>query len=272
VKVVFRLKTVVAAIGAMSALALGSPAPAAQFLYTVTGLTTDDVTNLHGESGSTLPVGEAFTLSFLIDDALPTAHYSYGAGQSSAVGGGQYMNATRPPVSATLTVGSYSYTIRSGDLAEFIDTNPGSPDATGILTQELDLGSVEKNLSAGRIDFGTRFNRNEICCLSFSSYNNNSFDWLDLSLISTDFASADFRETGTFALGAGSTGSFLSGFDNVDRLEIPAFDYVSTGLSASQLTVAAVPEPHTWAIMIAGVGFIGMSLRARTARPSAGNA
>lgn len=246
-------------------LTLGSAASAVQFLYTVTGITTDNVTNLHGETGSTLPAGEAFTLSYLIDDALPTGDYSYGADQSSAAGGGQFLSGTRPPVSATLTVGSFSYTIRTGDLVQFLGSTPEGGDPTGTLIQELDLGSIEKTLSSNRIDLQAGFNRNELCCLSFNSYNDNYFDRLNLSLISADFTSADFREIGTFALSPGSVGSFLTGFDRLDRSEIPNFGYQSTGLSASQLTVAAVPEPATWAIMLCGVGYVGLSLRRRTA-------
>ena len=254
-----RLKAVLAAVATISSLAPGGAANAAQFLYTITGTTTNDVIDLYGYEGASLPVGEAFTLSFLVDDSLPTAQYDYGVNQSYAKGGGQYSIGTRPPVSATFQTGSFNYTIRSGDFYQpYAIDSVGDP--TGTWIQELDLGSVNKNLAAGTLDFSTRFDRAESCCGVFYGYNGNSIDQLDLSLISPDFNSIDFRETGTFTLAPGSTGSFLTGYLGQDRSSTTVY-YESAGLSATQLTVSAVPEPQSWAIMILGVGYVGMTLR-----------
>lgn len=259
----FRLKTVLAG-AALSSLTLGSAANAAQFLYTITGVTTNDVIDLYGYEGATLPVGEAFTLSFLIDDALPTAQYDYGVNQSYAKGGGQYSTVTRPPVTATFQSGSFNYTIRTGDLLQPYGID-GVGDPTGEFIQELDLGSVNKDLAAGELTFSSRFDRHNVCCGIFYGYSGNSIDQLDLSLFSPDFKSIDYRETGTFDLAPGSIGSFLTGYIGQDRSSTTVY-YESAGLSATQLTVAAVPEPQNWAIMLFGAGFIGMSLRARRMR------
>ena len=63
----------------------------------------------------------------------------------------------------------------------------------------------------------------------------------------------------------GSVGSFLTGYLGQDRSSTTVY-YESAGLSATQLTVAAVPEPGAWAIMLFGAGFVGMSLRSRRTR------
>ena len=248
----------------MSLLTSGSAAPAAQFLCTITGTTTNDVIDLYGYEGATLPVGEAFTLSFLVNDALPTAQYDYGVNTSYAKGGGQYSTATRPPVSATFQTGSYSYTIRSGDFLQPYGVD-GVGDPTGEFIQELDLGSVGKDLAAGDLSFSMGFDRHNVCCGIVYGYSGNSIDQLDLSLLSPDFTSIDYRETGTFDLAPGSVGSFLTGYLGQDRSSTTVY-YESAGLSATQLTVAAVPEPGAWAIMLFGVGFVGMSLRSRRTR------
>lgn len=248
----------------LASLTLAGSAHAAQFLYTITGTTTNDVIDLYGYEGATLPVGEAFTLSFLVDDAQPAAQYDYGVNQSYAKGGGQYSTITRPPVTATFQTGSYSYTIRTGDFLQPYGID-GVGDPTGEYIQELDLGSVNKDLAAGELIFSTRFDRHNVCCGIFYGYSSNSIDQLDLSLFSPDFTSIDYRETGTFNLAPGSIGSFLTGYIGQDRSSTTVY-YESAGLSATQLTVAAVPEPQSWAIMLLGAGFVGMSLRTRKMR------
>src|SRR5262245_54400483 len=89
------------------------PAQAAQFLYTITGVTTDNVLGgIYGFSDPTLPVGVDFKVTYLVDDALPTAAYDYGVQQSYAKGGGLFVGGgSRPPVSGTLQIGSSSYTV-----------------------------------------------------------------------------------------------------------------------------------------------------------------
>lgn len=252
----------------VSSLAFAGAADAAQFLYTITGTTTNDVTGPNALEGATLPVGVDFTLSYLIDDALPTAQYVYNATQSAAIGGGQFDGSTRPPVTATLTVGSYSYTIRTGDFFQPYNIDPVG-DPVGVTIQELDLGLVGKYMPEREINLVAGFNRNETCCGIFFGSSSDYFDRLDLSLSSPDFTSADFRETGTFNLGSRSGGSFLTGFTTLDRSEVPFASYEGVGLSATQLTVAAVPGADAWAMMIAGTGLIGASLRQRRARERA---
>lgn len=258
-------RRILALVGAVAALTFDGAAQAAQFLYTITGTTTNDVTGPNALEGATLPVGADFTLSYLIDDALPTAQYVYDAPRSAAIGGGQFDGSTRPPATATLTVGPYSYTIRTGDFFQpYAVDSSGEP--VGNTIRELDLGSVDKTLSTRRIDLAAGFNRNETCCGTFFGYSNDEFDRLELRLFSPDFTSSDYRETGTFSLGAVSTGSFVTGFSSFDRSGTPFVSYEGAGLAAAQLTVAAVPQAGTWCFMILGAGFVGMSLRSRHAR------
>lgn len=259
----FFSRSVLGITAAFSSLGLAA-ADAAQFLYTITGTTTDDVTGPFAVTGATFPLGSDFKLTYLIDDSLPTAGYAYSGDHSSAAGGGQILDGTRPPVRGKLEIGSYSYTVRTGDFFQpYALDSSGEP--VGNTIRELDLGSVDKTLSIGRIDLAAGFNRNETCCGTFFGYSNDEFDRLELRLFSPDFTSSDYRETGTFSLGAGSAGSFITGFSSFDRSGVPFVSYEGAGLAAAQLTVAAVPQAGTWGFMILGAGFVGMSLRSRRA-------
>ena len=76
----------------------------------------------------------------------------------------------------------------------------------------------------------------------------------------TDFgaALADARfSQGVFALGAGShrIGGWLSQSVSFDGLPLNAT------VGAVRLTVAPIPEPHTWALLLAGLGAVGFMAR-----------
>jgi hypothetical protein len=244
------------------------PAQAAQFLYTITGVTTDNMLGgIYGFTDPTLPVGVDFTVTYLVDDALPTAAYDSGVQQSYAKGGGLFVGGgSRPPVSAKLQIGASSYTVRQGDFFQNYIFDPVYGDASGQYIRELDLGNVTKNITSGTLNFDTQFSRNEVCCGMFSYDSTTFLDNLVFYLNSPEFTSLDFRETGTFVLGANSIGSFLTGSISESRNGPPFVTYDGVGLTATQLTVAAVPGPASWAIMIGGVGMIGGMMRGRRDR------
>ena len=71
----------------------------------------------------------------------------------------------------------------------------------------------------------------------------------------------DGAVTGTFSLSAGDYSIFVGGGNYIAQLDSAAPSY---GLSAT-LSVAAVPEPGTYALMLSGLGLIGLVARRRVA-------
>lgn len=75
--------------------------------------------------------------------------------------------------------------------------------------------------------------------------------------------SANGSVTTSFTLGAGSYSLILGGADYASQYVDLAGGSAQRGFSAA-LTVSAVPEPDAWALMLAGVGLIGLIARRRT--------
>lgn len=92
--------------------------------------------------------------------------------------------------------------------------------------------------------------------LNFGSFSNLSTLSVNISNIAPNFAMTDF----TFFFDATSAGS--AGFG----LQDGGNDNVGTVVDNLALSVGAVPEPATWAMMIAGFGLVGAGMRRRTAR------
>jgi hypothetical protein len=252
---------------------LALPASAAQYIYTVTGVTSDYVFgSIYGLTEPTLPLGVAFTATFTVDDALPTAFYTGDALQSSAKGGGEVQDGSRPPVAATLQIGSYSYTVRQGNYAgPTIDPNTGDP--TGESTTERDAGYVSKNLSTGRMYLSLDFVRDIACCGEFFGYSTDSIDMLELYLLSPAFASAGFGETGTFTLEPQEQNVGVFGVGTIDRFhtgDVTAYAEATIGLTAMQLTVSAIPEPAGWATTISGMALMAGLFRRLRRHPADG--
>ncbi len=247
------------ASGALAFAALHAlPAHATQFIYTVTGVTTAEMySGLYGNADPTMPAGLDFTATFVVDDALPTALYSGDALQSSAKGGGQLQDGTRPPVSGSIQIGSYSRTIRQGNFFQPYTYDPSTGDAFGTQIQELDAGVATKNVTTGRLDMYASFNRTESCCGIFFGSGTTAVDQLELLLQSPAFASADFRETGVFALDSRSSGVLMVGSITQFRSgDVYVYYEAAVGLSATSLMISAIPEPADWALMLSGMALL----------------
>ena len=246
-------------IGALlgAAMLFGSAtASATVFTYDITGVVTDDVNDFYGYMGATLPLGQAFSLKFFVDDSVPQAFYDYGATSSSAMGGGGIQDGSLTPVNATFQTGGYSYALRLGEFFQPYYYDPVTGDANGIQIVEHNRGTVEKTAGTLRIVAG--YERTESCCGTFFGYSNSSSDTFDLTLKSSDLLSADYRELGIFDLDPTSIGYFLTGYLSFDRQgTYTGFD--SAGLLATRLTVTsdatAIPEPATAGLF--AIGLVG---------------
>ncbi|KAB2325696.1 PEP-CTERM sorting domain-containing protein [Betaproteobacteria bacterium SCN1] len=87
--------------------------------------------------------------------------------------------------------------------------------------------------------------------LSVFTYMGSAFD-----------ADLDGIATGTFTLGPGDYSVFVGGVNYV--AQIGALINPNYGLSATLAVAAApVPEPETWAMLLAGLGLVGFSARRR---------
>ena len=85
------------------------------------------------------------------------------------------------------------------------------------------------------------------CFLSLSSWQTANPNWLVYGL-----------STG---IGSGWSGSFLGGVDNI------SYNFGAFGSGSFNFEVAAgVPEPATWAMMIAGLGLAGAAMRRRATK------
>ncbi|UAK26386.1 PEP-CTERM sorting domain-containing protein [Sphingomonas nostoxanthinifaciens] len=254
------------------AMVLGATAASAtKYTYSVTGVVTDDVYDPYAYYGATLPLDAAFTLTYVVDDAAPTGVYTSGAAGSLAGGGGLYQADTSTPVTASITVGSYSYALRVDEFFQPYSYDPTTGDSFGTEISRSNYGLATKDSAAKTLSFRAEYDSYQVCCGLFFGDSTDYFNNFDISLHSLGFTSADYRELGTFDLAPDSTGYFLTGYFAEDHSGGVSLDYQSAGLLATRLTVTSdVAEPASWVAMMAGFGLLGGMLRRRrsTAHPT----
>lgn len=235
---------------------VGGPATAAIFTYVVTGTVVGGGNEGNATFGDDV-IGRAFSASFEVDDALPTALYAASATGSSAQGGGLVQPGTRPPVTATLTINGISYAIRTGERKQEPTCYPEIGECFGSTWTEDDRGGIVKDADARQLSlFGGYRSFDNSPGLFFR----NMADALDFTLRSADFTVPDYRQPGSYAVTG--TGSFATSYDLVAYSGGSEYSATRLSLAPTRLSVGGgVPEPATWAMMILGFGLIGAAMR-----------
>ncbi|MEH3122969.1 MAG: PEPxxWA-CTERM sorting domain-containing protein [Sphingomonas phyllosphaerae] len=224
-------------VGAVAALTMAAPAAAAPTTVTVTGTVMSgiDAGGQFGMAGASL-AGQPFSAIFTIDQAtgstvIETATSSYLAGMGAA-----------SPISAVLTIGSGSYRfagthnglVRTTDAA-----GNGGTDSTQFFVDDTDLSQKPNDNTLLSLGFDTLRN-------VLASAEVGAVTVADLSL--ADNAKGVLK----IANRDGTSGAF--GTPTVADLSINT-------IRAS--VMSPVPEPATWAMMVAGFAMAGVALRRR---------
>lgn len=224
-------------VGAIAALTMAVPAAAAPTTVTVTGTVMSgiDAGGQFGTTGASL-AGQPFSAIFTIDPAtgstaIETATSSYLAG----------MGATSP-ISAVLTIGSgsFSFTGSHNGLARTTDAaGNGGTDSTLFFVDDTDLSQKPNDNTLLSLGFDTL--RNVLSAPAFGGIAVSDLSLADNAKGVLKIANRD-----------DSTGAF--GTPTVADLSIST---IRTSV------VSPVPEPATWAMMVAGFAVAGVALRRR---------
>jgi hypothetical protein len=232
------VRAIVAAL-VLGSAAVTAPAKATIYRITYTGVVTDGyAAGAFGFGYSDLS-GLSFKAVYTLNFPTPGAFTFVNENFAETLGGD--VSATPSPVSARLTVNGvsenfdgnwYGYALLQNGLGTYIGSD-------GIGNQVNDY-----------VNDGMVYHNSYLVNSVYSSVNN----FID----STDFST---RLDYTIQLGDTESSEF----------QIQTFDYsnftyqTAQGHLASQrVTIASVPEPMTWAMMIGGFGLVGLTMRRRS--------
>jgi hypothetical protein len=253
------MKPVFKMLSAASALALATfavPATATVFVVTYSGTIYDGVddTGVFGPAGSSLFHAHA-SLAFTFDTATPGATYqadpNVPATYAKLFGSG-----LASPGSVVVTVNGISFAIdgSSSSLAEQYNAWFGTTDI------------IHHEAADSARDSGTGFYLENNAQADITSDTR--------SIVSSVNLTGPFSFTPRPALGDTANGRFhiLDGYSNNQTADHEAYGY----FDVSSLTIApytggggggsAEPEPASWIMMIAGLGFTGLAMRRRRPR------
>ncbi len=227
------------AVAAASLFALPSPACAATFLITITGDVTGgvDPSGFFGSPGGTL-AGNSFVASMAYDSSLGERRTT---GKHDSVEGGSYFGTIAPITAATLTVNGKTVNL-SGDYRSWAseDTSVGAY----AVTDEIPLS----NPSPGNLSQVLSF---------YFTHVDAGFDTSNPYSGPTSSGYGQFLQTISLD---GSVNTFTSVIMGNLTVNVERTSSSSPGGGTS---AAAVPEPASWAMLIAGFGVVGASLRSR---------
>jgi PEP-CTERM motif len=239
-----------------------SQALATTYIVTYTGTVATSTVDSGGFFGSvnTSLAGLDFVATYTADDTTVGARYTSDPEFTTLIGGPGIPDPGPPPpilpgtsispVGATLTINGI--TLRIGDINRFI----------GLVQKRDNIFSGADSLQAQvherpTVGFG---NSRYLQIAVFSTINNifttSAFgEPIDRTLAAGDQSNSSFSFVNTDANGF-SQGS-VSGTFAVSTVKV------------STVNAAAVPEPTSWILMLAGFGFIGGSLRQEARKPRA---
>ncbi len=232
-----------------AAMVIAAPATAKVYIATYTGTVTGgpqtayDVSGVFGTPYTALG-GLAYRAVFRIDDALPGAPIYIGPEgpyrDISVLLGGVGYGTTAVPVTATLTINGVTATV-DGDVYSVAKQTHHNFDQTIHYVQ-------------GRYGASSQTGNNYVYQLA-TLFEPREF------LTSADLRTALNVDLTGFA--AGDAGGSFSIYQP-NATNGFGYDYALGALHAEHLTIAAaVPEPATWSLLIAGFGLTGAALRRR---------
>lgn len=223
-------------VGAVAALTMAAPAAAAPTTVTVTGsvMSGIDAGGQFGMAGASL-AGRPFSAIFTIDQAAgstlsETATSSYLAGIGAA-----------SPISAVLTIGAASYRFAgsySGIVRVTDAAGNGGTDSAQFFVDDTDLSQKPNDNTLLSLGFDTL--RNVLSSPGFTAVAVSDLKLSDNAKGMVKIANRD------------ATGAF--GTPTVADLSIDTIRATVT---------SPVPEPATWAMMVAGFAMAGVALRRR---------
>jgi hypothetical protein len=223
-----RTVAAMAAGAAMAAALCASPASATiygqQYVGTV-GNGAQDIYGLFGTPGAEIG-GDTYLATFTIDTSKGT-YMQYAGGPGQTEGGATVINATPSspsPVSAVLTINGHSYTLSSSNAqGKAVEAaDNGSSEVFGQVT-ENEMSAYDQPVASMSQEI-----RNGV---SYAGYPDR-FESYDIRAGGNNYVSGDFEYSG------------------------------SEGTESFELNIAsATPEPSTWALLMLGIGGIGLMLR-----------
>lgn len=214
------------------------PASAATFLITYSGTVSSgfDVTGEFGTPAADL-TGKSFSVVYTLTAPLAGAE-TYDSGRTGYIRGGSNYG-TPSPLSARITINGITQAIGGGSFGQASQVND-------------DMGDSIDHEARDQTDYVNSYVYNSVASSLYNIVNSTDYT----QPLTYSVHDGDYRDGG-FALR-------VFGFDNEGN-----FGFVrnaSATLTNDLVTIvatSAVPEPAAWAMMIAGFGLIGGSLRYR---------
>jgi hypothetical protein len=217
--------------GAASAVAFSTPAFATKVIVTYSGTISSghDQAGEFGAAGDSL-AGMIFSAQYIFDTKRGA---TISDDEISNSYGGTRFGTSNPLVTASLTINGQTIypEFSSGEIYNY-----------------------NNGLESQQISHGVSYYDNEFSYKETVLYNNV---WFDGDYYPNNFV------TFTGSLVGNHEGYYQNSFYDYSQSSYVYDTFVI--LSATNLTITAVPEPTTWAMMVAGFGIIGFAARKRSA-------